>query len=254
LLIVAQASMAHVAGAVPGKAVGAPHDGFDLGSGSVARLLADELGWGIAVASEYRSTAARRWLDVNRPTERRWISGGFSQNRVETTRARDVYEDYQRRLLEAAGQSSGRLDLLVEVHTHARVVEVHGVRVQLQAIEVATRGFSDAQLRRMKERYADLVSQLPAQYRIPLAFDRIDERYRYRGDWIRYFFGASGAKRTGSMRSTKARRALHFECPPLLVAYAQLQRVYARILARVIESAEAATQPTGGMTAAVGGS
>ena len=59
--------------------------------------MARGLDWGWVVADEYRSTSERRWINVNRPTEKPWIGGRFRSAET-TAAARRAYADYQQKV------------------------------------------------------------------------------------------------------------------------------------------------------------
>ena len=203
--------MAHgVAPLATGCVVAAPHEGFDDHTEPMALHIARQLGTGWVTARDFRQTSEKRWFDVNRPTQRFWREGRRTKGYV-TKLAQKVYAEYQRRVDEAAGRTP--LTLLIEIHGHARRVTVGGRRVKLQVIEAATRGFTEDELVALKKRYQALVEELPAEDRVPLYVEQLDPSYTYRGAEVRYYFGASGSKRAGSLSPERCERALHFECP-----------------------------------------
>jgi hypothetical protein len=234
-VVVLAGVMSHGVAAVhTGHVVAAPHEGFDSHTAPIAKAVAAELGWGWVVAEGYRDTGAERWIDVNRPTQRVWTDGARGPDAV-TREARKVYRTYQRLLDEAGKQRP--LDLLVEVHGHARRAEVRGEVVVVQAIELATRGFDKAALWKLKRRYRKLVARLPRADRVPLAVEQLDPTYRYRGVELPFYFRASGAKRTGSLRESRAARVLHFELPPHVRFSERRRAAYSELLARLLRDA-----------------
>ncbi len=222
-----------------GRVVAAPHGGYDRETEDLARGVARRLDWGWATAVGYRSEPLRFWFDVNRPTERAWIGGDFGVDRV-TARAQAVFEDYMRALARAGQQVGGeRLELLVELHGHARRVRLGGVNVRVQAIELATRGFTLTQLRRIRACYDRLQDDLPFYLRVPLAIDRLDDPYEYEGWLIPFYFHASEAQEQGSLHPAVARRALHFELPPAVRTSSQARQAYTRLLAELLAEVDA---------------
>jgi hypothetical protein len=216
-----------------GFVVAAPHGGYDQDSEDIARRVANRLGWGWVRAIAYRSYPFHQWYDVNRPTERPWRFGRFTDNR-ETTKGRRVYTEYQRKLKSAA-RRSGPLTLLVEIHGHSRTERVSGRTIRIEVIELATAGFTRAELRRLKASYERLQRSLPSSQRVKLAIDRLDSRYDYRGYSVPFYYTANSAKRTGSLRSSQTRRALHFELPPRVRGTASTRRAYERLLAQLLD-------------------
>lgn len=222
-----------------GCVVAAPHDGFDENSGSMAKDIARQLNWGWVEATGYRSYPLRHWFDVNRPTERRWVGGRFDDDEV-TQAGRRVFSEYRRKLRLAArvGQSA-RIPFLVEIHGHTREVRAGSTQISVEAIELATQGFTRIELRRIQERYERLVLEIPQRYRVPLAIDRIDPEYQVGGWLVPFYFRASGAKSLGSLQTSEAEHALHFELPPRVRDYPAARSAYARLLARLLYSTEA---------------
>lgn len=193
-----------------GVVIAAPHEGFDSHTAPMARGIAEALGTGWVTATNFRQTKLERWFDVNRPTQRLWVEGRRGAGQV-TDLAEVVYAAYQERVDRASGRTP--LELLVEIHGHARRASIGGQTVKVQVIELATRGFSEAELRRLKERYERLVKELDPADRVALAVEQLDEVYEYRGARLEFYFGASGSKQAGSLSSKRTQRALHFECP-----------------------------------------
>lgn len=205
--------MSHSPGQPPGLVLAAPHDGYDMYSGDLARRVARKLGWGKVVADEYRDTKDQRWLDVNRPTERRWSFGQRGKEQT-TDRGRQTFAEYLRRLREAAQVPRDPIPLLVEFHGHNRKVTIGTRQVRVDVIECATVGFSDEELRELSERYERLARERwPVGHYIRLRFDQLHPSYLYEGKRIDFYYRASGAKRAGSLQTSVVRRALHFEMP-----------------------------------------
>jgi len=234
VLLAGVPTMEHARGERAGFVVAAPHEGFDEHTEPLARAVAEALGWGWVVARDFRATKERRWVDVNRPTQRVWEGSKRGPAR-ETEDARRVYEVYQRRLIAAAGDRAAPLTLLVELHGHARTIEREdGERTRLQSIELATAGFTRGELRALKARYERLVRELPPEDRVPLAVEQLDREYEVDGVQVRYYFRASGAKQNGSLRPAAAQRALHFELPQKVRFSEERRARYAALLAELL--------------------
>jgi hypothetical protein len=170
--------MTHGGGDPAGIVLAAPHEGYDMYSGDMAKRVSNKLGWAWVVADEYRDTSDKRWLDVNRPTQRHWRGNRKGDERV-TDEGRQTYAEYLRRL-RAAGQVEGAtpLRLLVEFHGHNRRVQVGREKVRLDVIELATQGFADEELRSLYARYQELAAaRWPVGPRIELRIDRLHPEY-----------------------------------------------------------------------------
>lgn len=214
-----------------GVVVAAPHEGFDEHTAPMARAVADALGTGWVVARNYRARAAKRWFDVNRPSQRPWKGRGFGK-REATRKAAAIYAEYQRRVDAASGEHP--LDLLVELHGHARAVRIDGRVQKVQVIELATNGFSRAALERLKARYLELVNGLPAPDRVPLEVEQLDPRYAWAGRELKFKLHASKSKLNGSLRASRARRALHFELPQKVRFDPDRRAAYSKLLTRLL--------------------
>ncbi len=235
VIVLCNPVMQHAVGTPKGLVLAAPHEGYDMYSGDLAKRVSKKLGWGWVVAKEYRDTKEKRWLDVNRPTERRWL-GSRTGDETVTNKGKATFAEYVRRLRSAAQVApSAPVPLLVEFHGHNRRVKIGTQKLRLDVIEVATQGFSEEQLRGLQARYDDLADQRwPVGKRILLRIDRLHERYRYRGTTVRFNYRASGAKRAGSLQPSVAARALHFELPQNARSTKTQRSAFAEILAKAI--------------------
>ena len=221
-------------GAAPlhtGVVVAAPHEGFDSHTAPMARQIAAALGTGWVTASNFRKTKLQRWFDVNRPTQSVWVEGRRTRGKV-TEHGAQVYAEYQKRVDAASGRAP--LDLIVEIHGHARRAEIEGVVQKLHVIELATRGFSNEELVALKARYDKLLVSLPQEDRVALAVEQLDPTYVYRGVEVQFYFGASGSKRAGSLSAKRAAKALHFECPSHVRFDPARRKRYAELLTEVL--------------------
>lgn len=237
LFVVALPGMQHgIAATSSGTVVAAPHEGFDEHTAPIAKAIAGSLGSGWVVAEGHRQLKEQRWLDVNRPTQRLY-EGKKLLKPKETAVAREVYTAYQALLRTAGRRPTDPLDLLVEIHGHARAIKREGQGpLKVQAIELATRGFDKPALRKLKLRYIRLQAALDPADRVTLAVEQLDPTYRFGGRRLKFHFRASGSKRSGSLSPRSTRRALHFELPPRVRFNARRRGVYAELLAELLRS------------------
>lgn len=213
-----------------GCVVAAPHGGYDLHTEQIAPKLAEALGWGLVIAEGYRSKAEQRWFDVNRPTQRVWARGELAKGE-ETLEGHRVFTKYREALF-AAGRASP-LELLVEIHGHARKERIGGERVVVQVIELAHQGIPRDTLRALAARYQTLIAELPADRRVPLAIEGLDPSYVYRGRELEFHYRASGAKARGALAPRVSKRALHVELPPRARSKAN-RAAYGKLLAELL--------------------
>lgn len=217
-----------------GVVIAAPHEGFDEHTSPLAKAIAQNVGAGWVTATGYRDPGHGLWIDVNRPTQRAYVGGRAQKGKV-TRKATKVYKRYQRLLRKAGKRKASKpLDLLVEIHGHARVARIGGERVKVRVIELATRGFSEEALRGLKARYASLVAALPKGDRVPLIVEQLDPTFTFRGQALKYYFRASGAKKHGSLRPESAKRILHFELPQAIRFNPNRREAYAELFSELL--------------------
>ncbi|HEU5319162.1 MAG TPA: hypothetical protein VFX28_00070 [Methylomirabilota bacterium] len=210
----------------PGFVVAAPHGTSDVNTAEIAEAIARRSGFGLVVATGFslppatRTRAGRRY-QVNRPLE--GVPGRPPADEVASAEARRVYEEYERRVREAA---QGPLTFYVEVHGNSH-------RDTVQRIEVATVGV-DRELALRLKALAELIrdAHLRGEPQAPRLEVVVEP-----GEPLRYT--ASGAKRDGILRLPE--RALHVELPK--AARRDFRQVYTVILAEFV--AQAAAIPPG---------
>jgi hypothetical protein len=209
-----------------GFVVAAPHATSDVNTGDIADEIARRTGFGLVVASGFSMEdedrrGARRRYQVNRPLE--GVPGRPASENEPTDRARQVYEAYEQRVLEAA---QGPLRFYAEIHGNNRV-QCAG------QIEIATVGV-DRELALRLRALAELIrdAHLRAHDEIQTLQVLIEpvDAVKYR---------ASGAKREGILRLPE--RALHIELPKC--ARRDWREAYTAILADFL--AQAVTLPAG---------
>jgi hypothetical protein len=212
----------HIA-ARPGRTgfvVAAPHGSSDRYTGDMAAEIARRTGFGLVVATGFaverdtRESPGRRY-QVNRPLE--GVPGRPAGEQTATEEARQVYEAYERRVLEAA---QGPLRFYAEIHGNNR-------RECAGQIEIATVGVDRdlaLRLRALAELIRDAYLRTKGEIqRLDVLVEGVDP-VTYR---------ASGAKRDGILRLPE--RALHIELPR--VARLDGRAVYSAILAGFLREA-----------------
>jgi hypothetical protein len=204
----------------PGFVVAAPHGSADVNTGDIADEVARRTGFGLVVATGFSlepDTPQRpgRRYQVNRPTE--GVPGRSPSEEVTTAAAREVYAEFERRVLETA---QGRLALYTEIHGN-------GHRETSGRIEIATVGVdrSDAwRLRTLLELIRDVrVRAHPGAPVLAVLVEPLDP--------IRYT--ASASKQAGVLRLPA--RALHIEIPKS--ARTEWRALYTDILADFLAQA-----------------
>ncbi len=207
----------------PGRAgfvVAAPHGTSDPGTADIAQDVARRTGFGLVIATGFAvepdgPDGPGRRYQVNRPLE--GVPGRPAAEEQPTAAARQVYDAWERRVLETA---QGPLVFYVEVHGNNR-------QESSERIEIATVGVDYAEatkLRTLLELVRDAhVRGHPGAPRLEVLIEPAD----------RVVYGASGAKRLGILRLPE--RALHVELPR--AARRDWRELYSAILADFLSQA-----------------
>jgi hypothetical protein len=209
-----------------GHVVAAPHGTSDVNTGEMAAEIARRTGFGLVVASGFSlqpngQRGAGRRYQVNRPLE--GVPGSPASEHEPTETARQIYEIYERRVLEAA---QGPLRFYAEIHGNNRTACAG-------QIEIATVGV-DPELALRLRTLAELIRD--AHLRTNREIQKLDVLIEP-VDPVTY--RASGAKRDGILRLPE--RALHIELPRC--ARRDWREAYTAILADFL--AQAVTLPAG---------
>jgi hypothetical protein len=204
-----------------GILISAPHGTFDRNTAVIAVDTAKRLKSGYVVARGFNPGVR---INVNRPTE--GASLPCAQER-QTTRAQEVYAEYDRLVTLAA--SGAPLRLYVEVHGNSRK-ETSG------NLEVATKGISATESAGVKSAYPAILSTVKAEWpaypALQLLIEPIDRLY-----WT-----ASCGKRIGTLAGNRVPRALHFEFP-IAAREDPLVPAAGRLVAKVVEALVARSWP-----------
>jgi hypothetical protein len=210
----------------PGFVVAAPHGGSDINTGEIAIEIARRTGFGLVVATGFSmepgtTQRAGRRDQVNRPHE--GVPGRPAAEHVASEAAGQVYEIYEKRVLEAA---QGPLRFYAEIHGNVR-------RQCAGQIEIATVGV-DRELALRLRALAELIRD--AHLRVRPEIERLAVLIEP-ADTVTY--RASGARREGILRLPP--QALHIELPRC--ARRDFRDTYTAILAEFI--AQAVSLPAG---------
>ena len=172
-----------------GVLIAAPHGTFDANTALIVIDAARRAGTGYVVA--WRFVADKVRINVNRPTEGAFLP---CSQEAQTERARSVYDAYSA-IVRKAGNPSR---LYVEVHGNSNPKTAGN-------IEVATVGFSAAEIQALKEAYPAMLATVRESIRnfpqLALAIEPVD----------RITYTAACAKKLGVFAATP--RGIHFEFP-----------------------------------------
>ena len=204
------------------RVVAAPHDKYELYTGEIAKRIAKVLQWGVVRAENYRDLTAKRWINVNRPTEK-FFRNGKRTKAFKTTRSQDVYKNYLQAIKYAA--KSSRVDFFVEIHGHKR----HNKNLEpVPSIEVTSKNIRYEDLELLAEFYREIVEQQPPQRRFLLLIDYLPTN----GLAVKY--SAQRTKKIGIFGEKFIVKALHFELPLQLRNSKILREEYIQILIKVL--------------------
>lgn len=220
-----------------GLVIGAPHDGFDSHSGKIAEAIGGSLKCGWVVAHGFRKKSKKRYVNVNRPSEKPYKNGIWGREQ-ETARAKRVCERYIKAIKTASGQDKS-CKLIVEIHGNSRYVGIKGRRVALDVIECATRGFKEDELKKLLAVYKKSckdhnATDLPALY---IEGIKEHESYVFKGLTKRFYFRASGAKYQGALTKKQTKRMLHFELPRSVRFEKDKRKAMIKVLEDVVKAA-----------------
>jgi hypothetical protein len=204
----------------PGVVVAAPHGTSDPQTADIAEELSRRTGFGLVIVTgctlefDARGVPVRRY-QVNRPLE--GIPGRGPADERATPAARCVYEEYERRVIEAGG---GQLVFYVEIHGNSR-------QDTARRIEVATVGVDRdhaLQLKTLLELTRD--AHLRGDGAAPALAVLVEPADKV-------FYAAGGAKRAGILRLPD--RGLHVELPR--AARREYREIYTAILGDFLSQA-----------------
>lgn len=177
-----------------GVLLAAPHGTFDANTAPIAIDAAKRAGAGYVVA--WRFVADKVRINVNRPTEGAFLP---CAQEARTERAQSVYEAYSG-IVRKAGRSPfpATPRLYVEVHGNSNPKTA-------QNIEVATVGFSAAEVRALKDAYPAMLATVRQSIgnfpELAFLIEPVD----------RITYTAACAKKFGLLAATP--RGMHFEFP-----------------------------------------
>jgi hypothetical protein len=182
----------------PGIVCSAPHGQFDLHSEDIAKYVARKIGVGCVVATHFRYPPEFEkpeiiplYINVNRPTEGQY-KNNILMKEIVTSRAGEVYYEYQTKLLKASGKKNLPLIMLIEIHAHNRS----------NHIEIATTGLIASEaviVKQSAEKF--LESLLHTNPIVEIKVEPLDDIY----------WKASMAKKFGAFRKEMVLKGLHIE-------------------------------------------
>ncbi|MCK5520116.1 MAG: SUMF1/EgtB/PvdO family nonheme iron enzyme, partial [Candidatus Marinimicrobia bacterium] len=198
-------------------AIGAPHGDCDYNTAEISKIINKKFGIPVTTAYMCRYTANGLWFDCNRPLMKMPNpKGGTIPERVWNDDAVSIYENYQKNVLENSLLKKGeRFELFTSFHGHDLTVTLDdGRKVSRDVMEALGVGFTDDELRRMKDFYYQNANRY---YENPpsLYFGNLEEdrKYEFSGKMVDFFYSGLGTRMYGTMQSKFIKRGIHIETP-----------------------------------------
>lgn len=218
-----------------GFAIGAPHGDCDNETGVIAKLLTTKYGIPSTAAYGCRLSYRGIWYDCNRPLmkEPNEDNRGVQPERQWNADAEEKYFEY----LSAVRKNSNLIDgerfkLFCSFHGHDLTVKLPaGEVIERPVIEAAGVGFTNNELRRIKEFYNR--SKLTYYEKPPdLYFGNLpeDQTYYVEGIPLQFFYSGLGVRTYGTLQSDLVENAIHIETPNTMRLDEKVQTITAKFL------------------------
>ena len=230
----------------PGIVLGAPHSDCDMYTGEIVEQTTRQFGIPSVCAYGGRIAYLGRWIDVNRPLQRRpnADSYGILPYRDWTDDAWAVFSKYRDQVLHVGRQpdraeGSVPLDLYLDFHGHDLTVTAEdGKKIYRSVFECMARGFTRKEVRVLKREFdrcveAEYGDEAPPSYWGNLLEDR---NYEVAGRPATFYYSGLGARVYGTLASYISRRAIHIESPDLVRIPAANRPKTARVLGNFLQA------------------
>jgi len=229
----------------PGIVLGAPHGDCDMFTGEIVAETTELSGVPSVCAYGSRISFLGRWIDVNRPLQRRpnASSYGILPYRDWTDEASAIFYKYRENVLhvgEQANQAEGAvpLNLYLDFHGHDLSVKTkNGKSLYRNVFECMARGFNLQEVRLLKTAFdkcvaAEYGDDAPPSYWGNLPEDR---EYEFAGIPTTFFYSGSGARVYGVLASNVASRGIHIESPDSMRIESSQRIRTARVLSNYLK-------------------
>ncbi|QDS98227.1 formylglycine-generating enzyme family protein [Adhaeretor mobilis] len=207
----------------PGIAMGAPHGDCDMYTGEIVEAVTQSRKVPSVCAYGSRNSFLGRWIDVNRPLQRRpnESSFGILPYRDWTTEAASIFSEFQENVLRVGRQpdlaeGTVPLKLYLDFHGHDLTVKSDaGESIYRNVFECMARGFSQEEVRLLKAAFDQCVSEEYGDAAPPSYWGNLpeDREYEVAGIPTSFFYSGSGARVYGVLASDVASRGIHIESP-----------------------------------------
>lgn len=207
----------------PGIVLGAPHGDCDMYTGEIVEAVSKKSLVPAVCAYGSRISFLGRWIDVNRPLQRRPNPGtyGILPYRDWTEEASSIFANFKKEVLRVGTQvdaleRSVPLSLYLDFHGHDLTVkDEQGKDIYRNVFECMARGFSVEEVVALKAHFDECVKaeygdEAPPSYWGNLQQDR---QYEFAGYPAEFYYSGLGGRVYGILASNVASRAIHIESP-----------------------------------------
>ncbi|WP_146397051.1 formylglycine-generating enzyme family protein [Pseudobythopirellula maris] len=229
----------------PGFVVGAPHGDCDMFTGEIVAETTRQCGVSSVCAYGSRISYLGRWIDVNRPLQRRPRpqAYGILPYRDWTAEAVAIFSEFKTKALAVGArpevaQGAPPLDLYLDFHGHdLSVTDENGKKLYRNVFECMARGFSLEEVRVLKSAFDRCVAEEYGDEAPPSHWGNLpeDRRYDFNGYPADFFYSGLGARVYGVLASDVARRAIHIESPNSVRLEASQRPRTARVLSNFVK-------------------
>lgn len=199
-----------------GIVVAAPHAPYETNTASMAASVAEHLKLPLIVGHGYANKD--NFSVVNVP----------GRNKKE----KEIFEDYVQLIREASGLAPARL--LVELHGYGGPAVSD--KDPTPVIECSTTGFSQQELLRLKQIWAQLLKKYKPEQAVALVFDLTDPQYKVDGKKINFRFTANTMRSEGVFKKDVTARGLKFELPWQCRKTPKARETYEAMLSELLET------------------
>ena len=229
----------------PGFVLGAPHGDCDLFTGEIVEETSKQFGIPSVCGYGSRISFLGRWIDVNRPLQRRPApaSYGILPYRDWTAEALSVFHEFRDNVLQTGSLPDSvagevPIQLYLDFHGHdLNVQPPRGAPIYRNVFECMARGFSLEEIRALKAAFNQCVLDEYGQESPPSYWGNLpeDREYEFAGVQTTFFYSGLGARVYGVLASDVAKRAIHIESPNSMRIEASQRPRTARVLGNFMQ-------------------
>ena len=206
-----------------GFVIGGPHGDCDMYTGDIIEQTTKLFGVPSVCAYGSRITYLGRWIDVNRPLQRRpkESSYGILPYRDWTAEANSIFSKFRDNVFQVGRQQGSAegsipIKLYLDFHGHDLTVKGDdGKNIYRNVFECMARGFSLEEVRLLKQAFDKCVKEEYGDDAPPSHWGNLpeDREYEFAGLPATFYYSGLGGRVYGTLASHIAQRAIHIESP-----------------------------------------